>query len=101
MADVEGSTVRYTHFCSLSSICVAADLLRLYVVGSVCFQGKIVVNGSFVVDSCLGFYREIAKAKYGSMNLLPSLLGFLDSLDYMLDRNGDEPPRNVCVGGKD
>ena len=70
---------------------MAADLLRLYVVGCVCFQGKIVVNKSFVVDSCLGFYREIAKAKHGSMNFLPILLGFLDSLHYMPDRNGDEP----------
>ena len=43
------------------------------------------------MNSCLGFYREIAKAKYGSMNLLPILLGFLDSLDFMLDKNGDEP----------
>ena len=25
------------------------------------------------------------------MNLLPILLGFLDSLDFMFDRNGDEP----------
>ena len=48
------------------------------------------VNESFLVNSCVGFYREIAKAKYGSMNLLPILLGFLDSLDFMLDRNGDE-----------
>ena len=56
-----------------------------------CFQGKIVFNESFVVNSCLGFYREIAKAKYGSMNLLPILLGFVDSLDFMLDKNGDEP----------
>ena len=56
-----------------------------------CFQGKIVFNESFVVNSCLGFYLEIAKAKYGSMNLLPILLGFLDSLDFMLDKNGDEP----------
>ena len=53
-----------------------------------CFQGKIVFNESFVVNSCLGFYREIAKAK---LNLLPILLGFLDSLDFMLDKNGDEP----------
>ena len=56
-----------------------------------CFQGKIVVNESFLVNSCIGFYREIAKAKYGSMNLLPILLGFLYRLDFMFDRNGDEP----------
>ena len=53
--------------------------------------GKTVVNESFVVNSCLGFYREIAKAKYGSVILLPIVLGFLDSLDFMLDRNDDEP----------
>ena len=66
------------YFCMSSGLCVFNWV-------------KIVVNESFVVNSSLGFYREIAKANYGSMILLPIVLGFLDSLDFMLDRNGDEP----------
>ena len=65
-----------------------------------CFQGKIVVSESFVVNSCPGFYREIAKTKYGSMNLLPILLGFLDSLDFMLVRHGDKPPGTSALEAK-
>ena len=80
----------------ISVLCRQYELPLIYYVcmssGLCVFNwGKIVVNESFVVNSSLGFYREIAKANYGSMILLPIVLGFLDSLDFMLDRNGDEP----------
>ena len=63
----------------ISVLCRQYELPLIYYVcmssGLCVFNwGKIVVIESFVVNSSLGFYREIAKASYGSMILLPIVL---------------------------